>query len=143
MLKRRRQNFIDFEVQTHLVYRLCLHWAAFLCTTAVAIFFWIRVTEGPAQDWDTAWSRFMNTMTPMLLVSLVLLPPFILDAVKLSNRFAGPISRLRVTLSKLAAGETAKPLEFRSNDFWKKLADDFNQVTAFHGSSARDEGVSS
>lgn len=130
MSSRRQQKFIDFEVQSHLVVRLCCHWLVFLVTTCVAMFFWTRLTEGPTVDWNTAWARFVSNAVPMGLVSLALLPPFILDAVKLSNRFTGPIFRLRATLAQLAAGEKVEPLEFRSNDFWRTLADDFNQVAA-------------
>ena len=129
---RRRQKFIDFEVQSSLVVRLCFHWVVFLTTTAITMFFWIRLTEGPTDDWSATWSRFGSMVMPLVLVSLALLPPFILDAVKLSNRFSGPIFRLRKTLALLAKGQSVRPLEFRSNDFWRGLASDFNKVTSLN-----------
>ncbi len=136
MSTRRQQKFIDFEVQSHLVVRLCCHWLVFVLTTSVAMFFWTRLTEGPTVDWSSAWVRFTNNAIPMGLVSLSLLPPFILDAVKLSNRFTGPVFRLRTTLAKLAAGEKVQPLEFRSNDFWQTLAEDFNRVASLKSEPA-------
>lgn len=128
MTKRRSLHFVDVEVQSTLVLRLCLHWVVFLITTSIATFFWIHLTEGPTGDWHQTWVRFSSTLMPLVLVSLALLPPFILDAVKLSNRFSGPVYRLRRALSMLAKGQTVRPLEFRSNDFWTSLAQDFNQV---------------
>jgi hypothetical protein len=133
---RRHQKFVDFEVQSSLVARLCFHWVVFLATTAITMFFWIRLTEGPTDDWRATWSRFGSMVMPLVLVSLALLPPFILDAVKLSNRFTGPIFRLRKTLSLLAKGQSVRPLEFRSNDFWRGLANDFNKVASLNPTSA-------
>lgn len=125
---RRTRKLIDYEVQSSLVARLCLHWVLFLAATAIAMFFWIRLFESPTDTLGATTSRFWNTFVPMLIVAIALLPVFVLDAVKLSNRFTGPIFRLRRTLSNLAQGQSCRPLEFRNNDFWKSLANDFNLV---------------
>ncbi len=47
---------------------------------------------------------------------------------RLSNRFAGPMLRLRRSLRALGRGEYVEPLEFRGADFWQEFADDFNSV---------------
>jgi len=57
-----------------------------------------------------------------------LLPVFVLDAIKLSHRFAGPIYRLRYTIRKIAHGDPAPRLKFRDFDFWQGLAEDFNRM---------------
>ncbi len=128
MSKRRSRKLVDYEVQSSLVVRLCLHWALYMVATAIAMFLWIRLFEAPVDSLADTAKRFWNTFVPLLIVALALLPVFVLDAVKLSNRFTGPIFRLRKTLASLAAGNTARPLEFRSNDFWRSLAEDFNRV---------------
>jgi len=128
MSKRRTRKLVDYEVQSSLVVRLCLHWALFIVATAIAMFLWIRLVESPVDSLAETAKRFWNTFLPLLIVSLALLPVFVLDAVKLSNRFTGPIFRLRRTLASLAAGQTVRPLEFRSNDFWRSLAEDFNRA---------------
>ena len=43
-----------------------------------------------------------------------------------SNRFAGPMVRVRWTLQRIAEGEDVKPLSFREGDFWQEFSDDFN-----------------
>ena len=50
-----------------------------------------------------------------------------LDTIRLSNRFAGPVSRLRNAMRKVADGGSYEPLKFRGNDFWTELADDYNR----------------
>ncbi len=128
MSKRRSRKLIDYEVQSSLVVRLCLHWTLFIVATAIAMFFWVRLFESPVDTLAESTNKFLSTFIPLFIVALALLPVFILDAVKLSNRFTGPIFRLRRTLASLAAGNPARPLEFRSNDFWQSLANDFNRV---------------
>ena len=68
------------------------------------------------------------THGPFLLVLLFMLPVFIVDTIKLSHRFAGPIYRLRQTIRSLARGGAYTPMKFREMDFWQGLADDFNQM---------------
>ena len=58
---------------------------------------------------------------------LLLVPLAVQDLLRLTNRFAGPKARLARQLRELAAGDTG-PLEFRRDDYWQDLADDFNRV---------------
>ena len=58
---------------------------------------------------------------------LLLVPLAVQDLLRLTNRFAGPKARLARQLRELAAGDTP-PLEFRRDDYWQDLADDFNRV---------------
>ena len=138
MSKRRSRKLIDYEVQSSLVMRLCMHWALFIVAIAIAMFFWVRLFESPVDTLAESTNRFLSTFIPLLIVALALLPMFILDAVKLSNRFTGPIFRLRRTLANLAAGNPVRPLEFRNNDFWRSLAHDFNRVVALRESPKAD-----
>jgi len=64
----------------------------------------------------------------IVLVMAALLPAFVLDTVRLSNRFAGPMFRIRKAFRSTAAGEPFEPLVFRKGDFWKELADDYNRM---------------
>jgi nitrate/nitrite-specific signal transduction histidine kinase len=55
-------------------------------------------------------------------------PATLLDFLRLSHRWVGPIYRLRTSLQALNPGEAVKPLAFRDGDFWQELAGDFNQM---------------
>ena len=44
----------------------------------------------------------------------------------LSNRFTGPMLRLRRSMRALARGEHVEPIEFRGGDFWQEFAAEFN-----------------
>ena len=65
-----------------------------------------------------------------LVASLLLLPIVLIDIVRLSNRFAGPLVRLRRSMRALARGEKVQPIHFRGSDFWQEFADEFNAIAA-------------
>ena len=64
------------------------------------------------------------------MASLVLLPAVIFDLLRLSNRFAGPMFRLRRSMHDLAQGRPVAAVRFRHADFWQEFADDFNTIAA-------------
>ena len=67
---------------------------------------------------------------PAAIASFLLLPLVIVDIIRFSNRFVGPLLRLRRSMRALARGEYVEPIEFRDNDFWYDFADEFNAVRA-------------
>jgi len=138
MSTRRSRKLVDYEVQSSLVVRLCIHWTLFMVATAIAMFLWVRLFEAPVDTLAESANKFFSIFIPLLIVAVALLPVFILDAVKLSNRFTGPIFRLRRTLATLAEGRPVRPLEFRSNDFWRSLANDFNRVVSLTPATTAD-----
>ncbi|MEM6799663.1 MAG: hypothetical protein AAF589_09125 [Planctomycetota bacterium] len=125
--KRRTKDFIDPEVQGALARRLTMQWVLFLVAASVlaVALQWMSDPFAPiSQTLIEAWW----TYSPVLLVLLCLAPVFAYDAVKLSNRFTGPIHRLRQATRALADGESPGVVEFRGADFWQDLAVDFNRV---------------
>ena len=50
-----------------------------------------------------------------------LLPVFVVDTIKISHRFAGPIFSLRRTMREVAEGKPPRKLKFREGDFWHEL----------------------
>lgn len=123
----RKQNYVDSHVQGALLRRICLHWVVFFVVAAVAIIFLQALMGDPAQTiaqrirFETKEFMFMG----MVMVSLF--PAFMLDTIRFSNRFVGPIGRLRRYLRELQKGNT-EHCSFRGNDFWSDMATEFNYV---------------
>ena len=67
---------------------------------------------------------------PGLIASFILLPMVVVDIIRLSNRFAGPLVRLRRAMRALARGEHVQPIYFREGDFWQEFANEFNGILA-------------
>lgn len=125
----RKKAVVDKSVQYSLAARVVLHFFVFLC--AGTIFgvinqFLLNPFAGVKENLGT----FISNSAPFLVALICLMPVFIRDTLKLSNRIAGPIHNLRSTIKRLSEGEQdVRPLKFRKNDFWDDLPDAFNAMT--------------
>jgi hypothetical protein len=128
MKRMRKRLFVEPKVQGALVARVLLYWFVCLITVALMILCWnvVRTPRMFYTFFDDMWFRY----APALLASFALLPMVIIDIVRLSNRFAGPLLRLRRSMRALARGEHVEPLHFRDGDFWQEFAEEFNAVVA-------------
>lgn len=125
----RKKHFIDASVQGSLVRRVISHWLVFLMVAFVVSFI-LQVLSDPFRPLSMHFQNLWWTHGPFLLVVLFLLPAYVVDTIKLSHRFAGPIFRLRRAIREVASGEAPQRIKFRKNDFWMDLADDYNAMLA-------------
>ena len=128
----RRKVFIDARVQGALARRIILHWVTFLVVASLAAFL-LQVLSNPFRPMAEHARDLWQTQGPFLVVMLFLLPAFVVDTIKISHRFAGPIFSLRRTIREIADGKEPRKLKFRSDDFWQDLSDDFNAMLAHLG----------
>ena len=133
----RRRVFVDTEVQNALARRVIVQWACFLLVTSVASFL-LQVLANPFRPLADHVAALWWTQGPLLLVAALLLPAFVVDTVKFSYRFAGPISNLRRAMREIDEGKPAKTLNFREGDFWQELAEDFNALVSRVGAVQSD-----
>jgi hypothetical protein len=125
----RRRVFIDRPIQTALLLRATTYWAVCLLVQVLTIVFFAVLTSSP----DAFYARLGGLWTHLqlsLVAAAVVLPLLLLDIVKLSHRWVGPVFRLRTSLQALSRGEPVTPIRFRDGDFWQELAGDFNVVAA-------------
>lgn len=127
-MAKRKQVLIDPTVQWAIGRRLIVHWMLFLtCLLSVNAFLHMVVTLSSEPFWP-AVTGGLRAQLPMVAVMLVLLPVFVHDTMKLSNRFAGPMFRLRSSIKALADGTPSREIAFRDGDFWQETAVDFNRL---------------
>lgn len=123
----RGKLYVDRDVQRALVWQLFRHWTTFV-VILVAMVLALEGLGGPprslSEHFQSLWARHAT----LLVVIAALFPVFAYDSIKLSNRFVGPIMRLRNALRSATAGEPVKPLQFRKEDFWQDMADHFNEL---------------
>ncbi len=125
----RKKKFVDPEVQGALTRRLLLHWLAFAGVAAV-ITLGMHWLNDPFIPFSEVLAGAWWTYGPVFLVLGCMLPLFVVDSMKLSNRFAGPLVRFRKAISDLAEGQAPEAIEFRNSDFWREMAGDLNRVAA-------------
>jgi nitrogen fixation/metabolism regulation signal transduction histidine kinase len=125
----RKKRFIDSRVQGALSRRIIFHWLVFMLVTS-AVAFVLQVLADPFRGLNSHLKDLWWSQGPFLLVMVFLLPVFVMDAIKLSHRFAGPIFSLRRTIRGVADGESPRKVKFRQGDFWQDLAEDYNAMLA-------------
>lgn len=123
----RRQKFIDSKVQGALARRIIFHWLVFLAVASVAALL-LQVLSDPFRPVGDHIENLWYTHGPFLVVMVFLLPVFVIDTIKISHRFAGPVYSLRRTMREVADGKPPRKLQFRSGDFWHELASDYNAM---------------
>ena len=106
----RRKRFIDSNVQGALARRIIFHWLVFLLVASLAAFL-LQVLSDPFRPLASTSQNLWWTHGPFLLVMVFLLPVFVVDTIKISHRFAGPIFSLRRAMREVAAGQAAAQVE--------------------------------
>lgn len=126
---KRRQLFVDPKVQGALVLRLLGYWAVTVVTLTAMVLCW-RIITGPGRVFYTHFEEMWFHYGPALIASLLLLPLMVIDCIRLSNKFAGPLYRLRRCMRELHEGMPVPPIHFRDGDYWQEIADEFNILSA-------------
>jgi hypothetical protein len=134
----RRQKFIDSKVQGALARRIIFHWLVFVAVASVTALL-LQVLSDPFRPAGYHLENLWYTHGPFLVVMVFLLPVFVIDTVKISHRFAGPIFSLRRTMREVADGKPPRELKFRDGDFWHELATDYNAMIARLAPSAQEK----
>src|SRR3954470_4529574 len=134
----RKKRFIDSHVQGALTRRIIFHWLVFMLVTSVVAFV-LQVLSDPFRGLTSHMKDLWWSQGPFLLVMLFLLPVFVMDAIKMSHRFAGPIFSLRRAIRGVAEGEAPRKMKFRKHDFWQDLAHDYNAMLTKLGALKEDE----
>jgi hypothetical protein len=126
---KRRRFLVDRDVQLGLISRLIFHWITFFATVVVGLPLFRALVLG---DISTPLNQRLQHAAVdgsiLLVIFVLLLPYFIYDSLKTTNRFAGPIHRLRSAMRELAAGKPFTPIRLRKGDFWHEVADEFNSA---------------
>ncbi len=125
---KRKQNFIDSGVQGGLIRRIFVHWLAFFLVTVLTVMTLKTLLGEPSLTLAERFQDEMGDFTVLLIIFLAVFPAFMLDTIRFSNRFVGPITRLRRHLNELSQNGETSDISFRNNDFWQAVASEFNEV---------------
>ncbi len=123
----RKHLFIDPKVQGALASRTVLYWVVCVGAIFLMLLCW-RILTGPARMFHMHLDDMWFFYGPPLIASFLLLPMVIVDIIRLSNRFAGPMVRMRHAMRELARGEPVGEIHFREGDFWHDFAEEFNEL---------------
>ncbi len=119
--------FVDPTIQVALVRRVVCYWMVCLVAVNLLHLCWHMVSM-PGQSLSDLLDSLWFDGARACEISLILLPLVAFDLLRLTNRFVGPLMRLRQSMRRLARGEHVEPIEFRGNDFLQELANEFNAM---------------
>lgn len=128
---KRSKFFVDSKVQGLLLRRAARYWFLSLALVGcLTVLGWVFITPGigvlvssPEQ-----LSGLLSALAVAVGVALLLLPIALSDLTRVSNRFVGPVFRLRRQMEAAARGEHVEPVRFRDGDIWQDFADSFNAL---------------
>ncbi|MEL7496506.1 MAG: hypothetical protein AAFN77_02780 [Planctomycetota bacterium] len=125
----RKRLYVD-ELQRTMIVRTILHWYFYMSAILLVVCLG-AVWMDPNQLAIKYVFKSFVYFAPGIVASILLLPLFIYDMLRATNRIAGPIYRLRGQMAKLRSGEQVGKLKFRDGDAFQELADDFNELVAY------------
>jgi hypothetical protein len=123
----RKSLFVDAQVQGAIIRRLALYFCStfvfLLLPSAIA-----RTVLEPERLFFAHLRDVTSEYWPLLLTLIAMVPFVFYDTLKLTNRFAGPIYRLRRELQRFDNGEPISRIKFRDGDFWRELSIHVNSL---------------
>jgi len=125
---KRKQTFIDPEVQTAIIKRIVTYWLAgimFILMPLTLSNTWMQ----PDVHIVSHFTSVVMQYWPILLMMFLLLPLAVYDVNRFSNRFVGPIYRLRKVLENFEETGKLEKFKFREKDYWQDLAGQINSVS--------------
>lgn len=114
-----------------LCLRVAIYWCCCCLTMGLLLTGRLAIQEFPLTAVEL-WQRSVALYAAPLLTSLFFLPLVLVDLLSHTNRFTGPLSRIRGGLRQAATGRPVAPVQLRSTDFLQDLARDFNACMARH-----------
>ena len=125
-MNKRKSKLID-RVQSNIVKRILFYWAAGLVFVTMVLSM-ISVVGDPSQLFTTHVANTWIRHWPLFACSLALLPFVVYDLCRFSNRFVGPIHRIREELKAFEDDGEMGEIRLRSNDFWTDLPEGINRL---------------
>lgn len=126
MTHKRKLLFVDSDVQGAILKKILCYWMACLLFVTLPILLTMTTVEPNVMFYEHVGPMFKR-FWPIYLTLGLLLPFVIRDALKMSNRFCGPMRRVLNELNRVNEGGDFQRVEFRGDDFWKPLADAINE----------------
>lgn len=124
---KRKRIYVDRHVQGGIVLRLVALWVASI-VLATVLWFVLQFFANPTEGFEFYLENTRMHVVPLVMAFAVTMPIAILQLLKFTHRFAGPVVRLRRMMRELADGEQVPTLKFREGDYWLDLADEFNRI---------------
>jgi hypothetical protein len=138
-MSRRKKSFVNLRIQGGLLGRMAGYWLLYHVVLWHGLFVYryaqvrMSISDGHTVDpLRSIYWQFCVDYSPLLICSLLIMPLFMLDFLRLTHRFAGPLVRIRESLIQLMNNEPVPSVEFRKGDLLPELQTTFNDFLSFY-----------
>lgn len=139
----RKRLFVDRKVQGALVVQVVKYWLLALLTVGGLTFLGLVCMGSGVQGIVSGVGGSQSDLLPLVSIAVIasamVLLVLIADLIRVSNRFAGPMVRFKKQLHTAATGGPLEPVNFRENDYWQELAENYNTLIKRFESSANSQ----
>lgn len=136
---RRKRTFVDARAQGRVVFRVVAYWLMYHVVLWHGLFVFryaqVRMSTDEAllrEPVNSLYWQFCIDHLPLLMASLLIMPLFMLDFIRLTHRIVGPLVRANNSLHQLMRGEHVTQVEFRKGDLLTEFQTTFNDFLAFY-----------
>ena len=127
-VENRTRWLVDRGVQIGMLRRVCVYWVAAILFVSLPIAL-IRNVSGSGQFFVQDVLSVWKNHWPVLACLTAMLPFALNDLAKFSNRFAGPIFRLKNEMQKFEQTGESFQLTLREHDYWKDVVESYCAMT--------------
>jgi hypothetical protein len=136
---RRRKTYVNSRVQGRFIGRIAAYWVMYHVVLWHGLFVYryaqVRMSAGDGQvigPFRSVYWQFCIDYSPLLICALLIMPLFMLDFVRMTHRFVGPLVRIRESLVGLMDRRPVSRIEFRNGDLLPELQATFNDFLSFY-----------
>lgn len=123
----RKKVHADEAIQGELLFRAIVYW--FFCVTVISLLvFACSILSGPPRPFGQVVRESLIAGAPVVFGAVILLPVVLIDVLRVSNRFVGPIHQVKNVLRQVVQGQPSDRVYLREGDFWQSLANDTNLI---------------
>lgn len=128
MSKRSRKKlFVDYQVQGAILSRIVIYWVFCFLFVSLSMLLVTTLSNPDVPFWHHL-VPLCQRFWPAFLAMTCIVPFVVYDALKVSNRFCGPLSRVVSELDRFNKSGEFDGVQFRDDDFWQPLSEAVTQV---------------
>lgn len=125
----RKVQYVGEQIQRVLATRAAFHWCFCLAVVFMSVLLSHMASQPELGIIGNCKATWLTMGAPVLL-GACFLPWVIIDSLRLSNRFSGPLARIRRNLQTMQAGVPVAPIRVRERDFFQDIVQEINSLAA-------------
>ena len=140
MAKTKRDlHYVDPGIRSTIVNRIVFYWAACVLFSTLPLIIGTTLAN-PDQLFIEHIQILAQRYWPLYVIILGIVPFAVRDALRITNRTLGPLTRLKNELKRCQESGIYRPIQCRNDDFLSDLILQVNEAITAHNRESIDHG---